>query len=285
MLVSSKEMLVKAREEGYAVGSFNIFNLESARAVVAAAEAERAPVILQVWSGLADFVGLDVLGAVAVCEAKRAGVPVAVHLDHGAALSQVGQAVAAGFTSVMLDGSALPLKENIALTRSVTEFCRGLDIPVEGEIGHVGGSEAGGARDEIVYTDPEEAETFWKESGVDFVAVSVGTFHGVYADRPRLNMTLLKELSARVGAPLVLHGSSYTPDDQLAEAVRHGVSKINVATEVSDTMIRETLAHVRSLETVQYANQLTDVPCQKVTELVRHKIRLFGGSGKAGGSQ
>lgn len=281
MLVSSKEMLCKAREEGYAVGSFNIFNLESAKAIIAAAEAENAPVMLQIWSGFADFIGLDVLGAIAVCEAKRARVPVAVHLDHGATLSQVGQSVAAGFISVMLDGSALPLEENIALTRNVVEFCRGLGIPVEGEIGHVGGSEDGGTRDEIVYTDPDEAVAFWKDSGVDFVAVSIGTFHGVYEDAPRLNIDLLKALAARISAPLVLHGSSYTPDDQLAEAVRHGISKINVATEVSDTMIRATLEHTRSLEKVKYANQLTDAPYQAVTELVRHKIRLFGGSGKA----
>ena len=118
-------------------------------------------------------------------------------------------------------------------------------------------------------------------SGVDFVAVSIGTFHGVYEDAPRLNIDLLKALAARISAPLVLHGSSYTPDDQLAEAVRHGISKINVATEVSDTMIRATLEHTRSLEKVKYANQLTDAPYQAVTELVRHKIRLFGGSGKA----
>ena len=281
MLVSSKEMLCKAREEGYAVGSFNIFNLESAKAIIAAAEAENAPVMLQIWSGFADFIGLDVLGAIAVCEAKRARVPVAVHLDHGATLSQVGQSVAAGFTSVMLDGSALPLEENIALTRNVVEFCRGLGIPVEGEIGHVGGSEDGGTRDEIVYSEPDEAVAFWKDSGVDFVAVSIGTFHGVYEDAPRLNIDLLKALAARISAPLVLHGSSYTPDDQLAEAVRHGISKINVATEVSDTMIRATLEHTRSLEKVKYANQLTDAPYQAVTELVRHKIRLFGGSGKA----
>lgn len=181
----------------------------------------------------------------------------------------------------MTDGSALPLEENIALTRNVVEFCRGLGIPVEGEIGHVGGSEDGGTRDEIVYTDPDEAVAFWKDSGVDFVAVSIGTFHGVYEDAPRLNIDLLKALAARISAPLVLHGSSYTPDDQLAEAVRHGISKINVATEVSDTMIRATLEHTRSLEKVKYANQLTDAPYQAVTELVRHKIRLFGGSGKA----
>lgn len=280
MLVSSKQMLLDARKGGYAVGSFNIFNLESAKAVVAAAEAEDAPVMLQVWSGFDQFVGLDVLGAIAVCEAKRARVPVAVHLDHGATLTQVGTCIASGYTSIMLDGSALPLAENIAITKRVAEFCSGPSIPVEGEIGHVGGAENGSGRDAIIYTDPDEAESFWRETGVDFVAVSIGTFHGVYEDAPRLNIDLLKTLATRIDAPLVLHGSSYTPDDQIAEAVRHGISKVNVATELSDTVIRTTLEHVSSLRDARYANELTDVPYRAMGDLVRQKIRLFGASGK-----
>lgn len=280
-LVSSREMLQKARENGYAVGSFNIFNLESAKAIIAAAEAENAPVMLQVWSGFESFVGLDVLGAIAICEAKRAKVPVAVHLDHGATLSQVGQCIAAGYTSVMLDGSDLPLSENIAATKSVVDVCKGLNIPVEGEIGHVGGSENGEHEDEIIYTDPDEALKFYNETGVDFVAVSIGTFHGTYANPPKLDIELLKRIAAKVKAPLVLHGSSYTPDEMLANAVKEGISKINVATEISDAMVKETLSYVKTLEEVKYASQLTDVPYAKMTEMVRQKIKLFGSSGKA----
>lgn len=280
-LVSSREMLQKARANGYAVGSFNIFNLESAKAIIAAAEAENAPVMLQVWSGFESFVGLDVLGAIAICEAKRAKVPVAVHLDHGATLSQVGQCIAAGYTSVMLDGSDLPLNENIAATKCVVDVCKGLNIPVEGEIGHVGGSENGEHKDEIIYTDPDEALKFYNETGVDFVAVSIGTFHGTYENPPRLDIELLKRIAAKVKAPLVLHGSSYTPDEMLACAVKEGISKINVATEISDAMVKETLSYVKTLEEVKYASQLTDVPYGKMTEMVRQKIKLFGASGKA----
>lgn len=280
-LVSSKELLLNARKNGYAVGSFNIFNMESAKAIVAAAEEENAPVMLQVWSGFEAFVGLDVLGAIAICEAKRARVPVAVHLDHGATLSQVGKAVQSGFTSVMLDGSALPLEENIALTKCVVDFCKGIDVPVEGEIGHVGGSEGGEHKDAIVYTDPDEALQFYQSTGVDFIAVSIGTFHGVYDDIPKLDIPLLERIAAKVPAPLVLHGSSYTPEDMLVSAVKHGISKINVATEISDAMVKAALDHTKTLAEVQYASQLTDVPYRTMTELVRQKIRLFGSSGKA----
>lgn len=279
-LVSSREMLRDARIGGYAVGSFNIFNMESAKAIVAAAEREKAPVMLQIWSGFESFIGLDVLGAIALCEAKRAKVPVAVHLDHGATLSQVGQAISAGFTSVMIDGSALPLDENIALTRNVVDVCKGLNLPVEGEIGHVGGSEGGEHKDAIVYTDPDEALLFYKETGVDYVAVSIGTFHGVYDDVPNLDIPLLKRIATKVDAPLVLHGSSYTPDDMLVEAIRAGISKINVATEISDAMIKATVNHIKTLETVKYASDLTQVPYEAMTEMVRQKIRLFGGTGK-----
>lgn len=280
-LVSSRKILYEARKEGYAVGSFNIFNLESAKAIIAAAEKENAPVMLQVWSGFESFIGLDVLGAIALCEAKRAKVPVAVHLDHGETLSQIGQAVASGFNSVMIDGSSLPLEENIRITRNVVEFCKGLDIPVEGEIGHVGGSEGNEHKDAIVYTDPDEAYRFYKETGADFIAVSIGTFHGVYDDIPELDIELLKRIAKKVEAPLVLHGSSYTPDDMLQAAVKEGISKINVATEISDAMIKSAIEHVKTLDSAKYSNDLTEVPYAKMTEMVQQKIRLFGGSGKA----
>lgn len=280
-LVSTKQMLEDARKGGYAVGAFNIFSLESAKAIIAAAEAERAPVILQIWSGFDAFIGLDVLGAIAICEAKRANVSVAVHLDHGLALSQIGQSVAAGFTSVMLDGSALELEGNIAVSKTVVEFCKAIHIPVEGEIGHVGGSEGGEGGDPIVFTDPDEAKYFYEASGVDSVAVSIGTFHGTYENPPQLDIGLLKRIAAKVSAPLVLHGSSFTPDDMIRDAVSNGISKINVATELGNQLIAASLEHVSGLKSAKYANELTDIPYGKVTELVRSKIRLFGSGGKA----
>ena len=280
-LYNAKKMLTTARSEGFGVGSFNIFNMESAKAIIAAAEAERAPVILQIWSGFEPQPGIDTLGAIAIAEAKKAAVPVAVHLDHGETLAQVGSAVAAGYTSVMLDGSSLPLAENIAATKHVVDFCRTLPVTVEGEIGHVGGGEAGTSGDVTALTDPDEALHFYKETGVDFVAVSIGTAHGSYENPPILDIPLLRKIAAKLPAPLVLHGSSYTPEDMLAEAVANGICKVNVATELGDTLIRATAQQASEFANAQYANQLTDTPYAAMSELVRHKIKLFGGSGKA----
>ena len=280
-LCNAQRMLTFARSQRFGIGSFNIFNMESAKAIVAAAEAERAPVMLQIWSGFENGPGIDTLGAIAVAEAKKASVPVAVHLDHGATLAQVGAAVASGFTSVMLDGSSLPLHENIAATRRVVEFCRSIPVTVEGEIGHVGGGEAGTRGDATALTDPEEALRFYEESGVDFVAVSIGTAHGSYDRPPTLDIGLLKRLAAKLSCPLVLHGSSYTPEDMLVEAVQNGISKVNVATELGDTLIRATIAQSAKFADVKYANELTDGPYAAMSELVRHKIRLFGGTSKA----
>ncbi len=278
-LCTPKTMLETARAQGFAVGSFNIFNMESARAIVAAAEAENAPVMLQVWSGFEQNPGIDTLAAIALAEAKKARVPVAVHLDHGETLAQVGLALAAGLTSVMLDGSSLPLAENIAATKAVVDLCAGLDVTVEGEIGHVGGGEAGTSGDATALTDPDEAQTFWRETGVDFLAVSIGTAHGSYENPPTLDIPLLQELAKRLPLPLVLHGSSYTPNEMLAAAAEAGISKINVATELSDTVIRATAA--ADLAAAKYANQLTDGPYAEMCELVRKKIQLFKSTGKA----
>ena len=281
MLCSSLEMLQKARKEGYAVGSFNYFNMESAQAIVAAADQENAPVMLQVWSGFDPHPGLDMLGAIGVAAAKAAKVPVAVHLDHGATLAQVGRAIRAGMTSVMLDGSALELEKNIAVTKTIVDFCKDILVPVEGEIGHVGGSGEGMHEDAIVYTDPDEAAEFVERTGVDFCAVSIGTFHGVYQAKPELNIELLKRIAQKVSVPLVLHGSSYTPDEMLAAAVKNGISKINVATELSDTMVKASIENMKSLQGIRYANQLTDMPYARMQEVVCQKIRLFGSSNRA----
>lgn len=280
-LCNPEQMLRLARSRGFGVGSFNIFNMESAQAIVAAAEAENAPVILQVWSGFEASPGIDTLGAIALAQARRAQVPVAVHLDHGETLAQVGVALACGFTSVMLDGSSLPLAENIAATRRVADVCRSLPVTVEGEIGHVGGGEAGTAGDATCLTDPDEALRFYEETGVDFVAVSIGTAHGCYDCPPTLDIDLLRKIAAKLPCPLVLHGSSYTPEDMLAQAVRNGVSKVNVATELGDAVIRAAIAQAGELAKAKYANQLTDGPYAAMRELVRRKIRLFGGAGQA----
>lgn len=282
-LVSSKPLLQKAREQGYAVGAFNVFNMESVKAVIAAAERERSPVLIQVWSGLDGFVGLDVLAAIVRCEAKKASVPVALHLDHGMSPEHAAKGIRCGFTSLMIDGSSLPLEDNIALTRQVVRIAHAVGIPVEGEIGHVGGEEGGesGETDDMVETDVREAVEFFERSGVDSLAVSIGTSHGRYKHEPSLNIGLLAQIAERVPVPLVLHGSSYTPEPMIREAIRHGIAKINVATELNDAVIDKTTSDIRQGLQAAYASELTASAYALMTEKVTQKMRLFGSSGRA----
>lgn len=282
-LVTSKEVLRKARQEGYAVGAFNVFNLESVKAVIAAAERERAPVIVQVWSGLDPFVGLDVLGAIVRCEANKATVPVVLHLDHGMNAGHAAIGLRSGFTSVMIDGSSLPLEQNIAVTREVVAIAHAVGIPVEGEIGHVGGEEGGDAEsaDDMIETSLDDAVAFYEQSGVDSLAVSIGTSHGKYSHEPELNIGLLEQIAGRIPAPLVLHGSSYTPEAMIREAIGHGIAKINVATEMSDAIIEKTTRDITQGLQAKYVNDLTYGAYALMTDKVVHKMRLFGSSGKA----
>jgi len=281
-LVTSKEVLVEARKNGYAVGAFNVFNLESVQAVIAAAEAERSPAILQVWSGLDAFVGLDVLAAIVRCEAEKASVPIVLHLDHGMSVEHAAKAIRSGFTSIMIDGSSHPLQDNIAVTKEVVRIAHAVGIPVEGEIGHVGGEEGGdGNADDLVETDQEEALRFYEATGVDLLAVSIGTSHGKYRRAPVLNIGLLAEIARRIPVPLVLHGSSYTPDEMIRDAIRNGIAKINVDTELRDAVIARTTRDILQGATFRFVNELTSGGYSEMTEKIREKMRLFGSSGKA----
>jgi len=282
LLVSSKEVLATARARGYAVGAFNVFNLESVQTVIAAAEQERSPVLIQVWSGLDAFIGMDVLAAIVKCEAQKATVPVVLHLDHGMSVEHVTKAVRYGFTSAMIDGSALSLEQNVAITQEVVRIAHAVGIPVEGEIGHVGGEEGGdGSADDMVETDVEEAVQFYERTQVDSLAVSIGTSHGKYTFEPNLNIELLERIASRIAAPLVLHGSSYTPEDMIRAAVRHGIAKINVQTEMTDALIQRTLGDIKQGLQAKYASDLTYGAYQLMKEKVQQKMQLFGSSGQA----
>lgn len=282
-LVTSREVLKKAREQGYAVGAFNIFNLESVKAVIAAAEKEQSPVMIQVWSGLDPFVGLDVLSAIVRCEAQKATVPVVLHLDHGMNTEHAAIGIRNGFTSMMIDGSSLPLADNISITQDVVRIAHAVGIPVEGEIGHVGGEEGGDPQDtdDMVETSVDDAIAFYEKSGVDSLAVSIGTSHGKYNHEPKLNIALLREIASHIPIPLVLHGSSYTPEDMIKEAIAHGIAKINVATEMSDAIIERTTKDIQQGLQAKYVNDLTYSAYALMEDKVIHKMRLFGSSGKA----
>lgn len=231
-LTTTREMLIKAQQDSYAVGAFNIENMEMAQAVIEAAEECRAPVILQTTPSTLKY-GTPGLYAAMVGElAKKTSVPVALHLDHGSSYALAAEACKAGYTSIMIDGSRLPLEENISLTKSVSHMCG--SIPVEGELGRVGGKEDDLECEDGGYTDPDEAVRFQAESGLFSMAVGVGTAHGVYKTVPVLNTALISRLKDRLSCPMVLHGASGLTDSAIKECIREGICKVNFATELRE---------------------------------------------------
>ena len=240
MLVTTKEMLLDAQAGHYAVGAFNVESLEFVMAVIKAAEDKKSPVIMQTTPGTVKYATLDYFAAMCKVAADAASVPVAIHLDHGDGFDRCVQAMHAGYTSVMIDGSHVPFEDNIALTASVTKVAAPLGIPVEAELGKVGGKEDDGpaVEGENPYTDPDEAEEFVARTGCGSLAVGVGTAHGVYKGTPHIEQGVLKEIRSRLEIPLVLHGTSGVPDDQVAEAIRNGICKVNYATELRQAFTR-----------------------------------------------
>ena len=230
-LTTTVSMLRKAQEQGFAVGAFNVENMEMAQAIISAAEELRAPVILQTTPSTVRYAGTGMYAAMVAALAQEATVPVAMHLDHGDSFALCAQALRSGYTSVMIDGSKLPLEENIALTYKVSEMCAAVGIPVEGEIGRVGGKEDD-LESDGGYTIPEEAVRFEKESGLFSMAVGVGTAHGFYKEKPQLNKELIPTLRGMLQAPMVLHGASGLSDEDVKDCIRRGICKVNFATEL-----------------------------------------------------
>ena len=225
-LVTLKEILPPARRAGNAVGAFNVANYETAVAVMAAAEKENRPVILAIYQRLLGDPRLGALIAALRYLGEHSPVAVAVHLDHGASIDQVKLAIDLGFTSVMLDGSRLPLRDNVAVTRQAADLAHRASLSIEGEIGQLPTP-----GEPIPYSDPDEAELFVRETEVDAVAVAIGTAHGFYRSPPVLRVEVANEVGQRVSIPMVLHGGSDTPHDQVRAAVKCGMSKVNFATE------------------------------------------------------
>ncbi|HOV79216.1 MAG TPA: class II fructose-1,6-bisphosphate aldolase [Bacillota bacterium] len=282
-LIPVSELLKRAEAGGYAVGAFNCNNMEIVQAIIAAAEAERAPVIMQASQGAIKYAGIEYIAVMVKTAAERSFVPVALHLDHGTSFEQVMQCIRAGFSSVMIDGSRHPLDGNIALTRKVVEAARAVGISVEAELGRIGGAEDDitvGER-EAFFTDPGEAGVFVRETGVDSLAVSIGTAHGQYRGTPELDFPRLKKIKEEVKIPIVLHGSSGVPDESIREAVRLGVRKVNI-----DTNIREafTAAVRKALEAGPGEidpRKILGPAREDAVAVIREKIRVFGSSNRA----
>ena len=221
--VTSKQILLDAQQGGYAVGAFNVENLEMVQAVVAAAEELRSPVILQTTPSTVKYADLEFFYAMVKTAAEKATVPVVMHLDHGNSFELAMQALRAGYTSIMIDGSHGSFGENCAVSKAVADACHPSGVPVEAELGKVGGKEDdldGGSGDP--YTNPQEAKVFVETTGIDFLAVAIGTAHGVYKGEPKLDLDRLSEIREAVSIPLVLHGTSGVPDDTVHECIRRG---------------------------------------------------------------
>ena len=231
--VTSEKMLLDAQKGGYAVGAFNVENMEMVMAVIAAAEELRAPLMLQTTPSTIKYAGLDMYLANVKAAAERASVPVCLHLDHGDSFDLAMRALRTGYTSIMIDCSHNVFEENIAVTKAVADACRPSGIPVEAELGKVGGKEDdldGGEGNG--YTDPLEAKEFVERTGVTSLAVAIGTAHGVYKGVPKLDLDRLAEIRKVVDIPLVLHGASGLSEEAVVESIKRGICKVNFATEL-----------------------------------------------------
>ena len=282
-LVSSKEILMKAQQEGYAVGAFNAENMEMVQAIVAAAEELSSPVIIQTTPGSLQYADTDMFFGMVNAEAKKAKVPVALHLDHGNSAELCAKAILSGYTSIMIDGSKLAFSENVALTKKVVEFAHAMGVPVEGELGTVGGKEdTHEVKDsEKSYNDPEEAKEFAEQTGVDFLAVGIGNAHGFYKGVPKLRFDILEKTQSLVSIPIVLHGASGIPDEDVKKSTGLGICKVNFATELRDAFTKGVKEYLEKNPEVFDPKKYNGAGREKVKELIKHKMHVLNSVHKA----
>lgn len=283
MLVTTKEMLLDAQKNHYAVGAFNVENLEFVMAVLAAAEETKSPVIMQTTPGTIKTAGLDYFYGMVAAAAARTDVPVALHLDHGDGYDRCMQAFRTGYTSVMIDGSHESFEDNIALTASVARAGAAMGVPVEAELGKVGGKEDDGpaVEGENPYTDPEEAREFVERTGCTSLAIGVGTAHGVYTETPHIEQEVVKAIRAAVDVPLVLHGTSGVPDEQVAEAVKNGICKVNYATELRQAYTKGYMAFMVENPGVFDPKKPAKQGMAEITNIVKVRMENLGSVGRA----
>jgi len=305
LLVTNKDLMVPARKNGYAIPALNVQNLESVKAVVEAAAEEKSPAILQITPSVIKYAGLDYIVALAKTAAQTAPVPLAIHLDHGEDFDTAAKCVNAGFSSVMIDGSFLSFNENIALTKRVVDLAHPKGVSVEAELGKLAGIEERSVEEkEAILTDPNNAAEFVQKTGVDALAVAIGTSHGAYKfkSEAKLDLERLKIISQKVSIPLVLHGASSVPtwivekaekygaklegakgvsEDQLQQAIKLGIAKINTDTDLRLAFLA-TIREVLTTQPKEFDPRKILGPAKDaMKEVSKGKMRLFGSSGKA----
>lgn len=278
-----KDLLAVGKEHQFAVPAFNICSFDMLKAIMEEVEANNAPVILEIHPDEIEYLGDNFVATIREY-AYRSKVPVVIHMDHGGTIKDVMRAIRNGYTSVMIDASRASYEENVALTTQVVELAHKVGVSVEAELGTIGnnGSAEGGA-DTIIYTDPDQAEDFVSRTGIDTLAVAIGTAHGLYPKdkKPELNMPLLKELNKRLDIPFVLHGGSGNPDKEVSESVQYGVRKVNLSSDLKSVFFEEVRRVLVDNPAMYEPNQVYPSANEKVKDVVRHKLDILNTTGQA----
>ena len=280
-LVTSEKMLLDAQKGCYAVGAFNVENMEMVKAVLAAAEELKAPVMLQTTPGTIKYGTVETYAAIVKAEAEKVSVPVCLHLDHGDSFELAVQAMKAGYTSVMIDGSHEDFENNIAITKKVVDVAKAIGIPVEAELGKVGGKEDDLEADADTNTDPVEAEEFVERTGVSSLAVAIGTAHGFYVGTPVLDKPRVSAIKEVVPVPLVLHGASGLSEEDVKECVERGMCKVNFATELRAAYTAAVKKLLEEKPETYDPKKLGIVGMEAVKEQVMLRMKMCGCDGKA----
>ncbi len=280
-LVTSEEMLLKAQKGGYAIGAFNAENMEMVKAIIQAAEELKAPVMIQTTPSTIKYGTLATYHAIVAAEAAKASVPVCLHLDHGSSFELAMQALDAGYTSVMIDGSKLDFEENVAVSRKVADVAAAIGVPCEAELGKVGGKEDDLVAEADTNTDPAQAKEFAERTGVTSLAVAIGTAHGFYVGTPVLDKERLSEIRKVVDIPLVLHGASGLTDEDVRDCVKRGICKVNFATELRAAYSNAVKAIIADNPDVFDPKVYGKAGIAAVKELVKGRMKVCGCDGKA----
>lgn len=280
-LVTTKDILKKAQEGKYAVGAFNVENMEMVMAVISAAEEMNSPVIMQTTPSTVKYAGLDYFLANAKVAASRAKVPVVMHLDHGSSFELASEAFRAGYTSIMIDGSHSSFEDNIKISKAVVDMCKSSGIAVEAELGKVGGKEDDLDGGDGGFTDPKEAKLFVEKTGVDSLAVAIGTAHGLYKGEPKLDLDRLSQIKEVVSIPLVLHGGSGIPDSKVQESIKRGICKVNYATELRIAFTKGVTKYLEENKDTIDPKKYNKSGMDEVKQFVKEKIKVCGCENRA----
>lgn len=278
MLANLNDILPRTQRENYAVGLFNTTDSDMLEAAIAAAEEMNSPIIIGTAEVLLPFGELKLIAPSIIAAAKRASVPVVVHYDHGLTFDRCIEALKLGFTSIMFDGSANDYETNLAQTREIIKIAHSMGVSVEGEIGHVGQADTNDGEASDMYTTPEEAKKYVEKTGVDALAVAIGTAHGAYKNKPKLDIDRLSKIRSTIDTPLVLHGGSGLSDDDFKNTIKAGIAKVNIFT---DLCLAGNRAMAEGLEKGLDYLSIRNLKVEYIKEAVKAKIRLFGCENKA----